>query len=276
MAASTARSRSVKRLSGKQKRPLDDLRCGVQSEARHLEIERVAPLKKRVAGYIRVSSERQAETALSLDAQRQSIVSYCIASDLELVHIGVDAGISGAKSEDERPGLLDVMTLVREKLVDVVIVCKRDRLAREVSLSGYLVTTIQRAGAEVVILDEMDVSPLTKCVMAMIAEVERILASQRTKIALKALKDRGRHVGAVPYGYELLEGVLRPKSGEIEVVKQIIEMRERGETLTRIAEHLAAEGIATRRGGRWSAEHVRLVLDRVKRYGVSQLPATAA
>jgi site-specific DNA recombinase len=229
--------------------------------------------KKRVAGYIRVSSERQAETALSLDAQRQSIVSYSIASDLELVHIGVDAGVSGAKDENERPGLMDVMTLVRDGQVDVVTVCKRDRLARDVSLSGYLVTTIQRAGAEVVILDEMDVSPLTKCVMAMIAEVERILASQRTKIALKALKDRGRHVGAVPYGYELVEGMLRPKLGEVEIVQMIVGLRERGETLMTIADQLTRDGVPTRRGGRWSAEHVRLVLDRVKRYGLPSLAA---
>ncbi len=229
--------------------------------------------KKRVAGYIRVSSERQAETQLSLDAQRQGLVSWCIASDLELVHIGVDAGISGAKDETERPGLLEVLTAVHEKRVEIVAVCKRDRLARDVSLAGFIETTIRRAGAEVIVLDEMDVSPLTKCVMAMISEVERILASQRTRLALKALRDRGKHVGAVGFGYELVDGVLKPKAGEIEVVAEIVKMRKRGRTLTGIAERLTRDGVATRRGGRWSAEHVRLVLDRVKRYG---LPSTAA
>jgi len=55
--------------------------------------------------------------------------------------------------------------------------------------------------------------------MLMVGEVERLVASQRTKIALKPPKDRGRHVGAVPYGYELVERVLWPKVGEAEVVQ---------------------------------------------------------
>ncbi len=123
------------------------------------------------------------------------------------------------------------------------------------------------------ILDEVDVSPLTRCVMNMIAEVERILASQRTRLALKALRDRGMHVGSVGFGWELVEGALRPKAGEIEIVAEIVKMRKRGRTLTGIAERLTRDGVATRRGGRWSAEHVRLALDRVKRYGLTSSAA---
>lgn len=223
----------------------------------------------KVVGYVRVSSDRQAETQLSLDAQRQQIVSYCLASNLQIIDIYCDEGVSGGKDETQREGLQQVLAAITEGRAEAVAVAKRDRLSRAVSLSGYIETTIKRAGGEVIILDEIDVTPLTRCVMLMIAEVERLLASQRTKLALRQLKERGCHVGAVPYGFEIGDdGKLQPKAGEYEIVQQVVAMRRDGATLKEIAEWLTASGIQTKRGGRWSAEQVRSMLLQAERQGV--------
>lgn len=233
---------------------------------------------KSVVAYCRVSTDQQAESGLSIEAQRGALVSFAIASGLELVGLFIDAGISGAKDENERPGLREALAAITEGRADALVVSKRDRLARDMSLAGYIETTIRRAGGELIVLDEQDVSPITRCVMQMVAQIERELASQRTRLAMKALRDQGKHCGSTPYGYEIVNGRLEPKAGEIEIVATIVELRNRKTktTLADIAAYLTASGVPTRRGGKWGAEQVRSILERAKTHGVAQLPATAA
>ena len=231
---------------------------------------------KSVVAYCRVSTDQQADSGLSIEAQREQLVSFTIASGLELVGLFIDAGISGAKDENERPGLREALSAITEGRADALVVSKRDRLARDMSLAGYIETTIKRAGAELIVLDEQDVSPITRCVMQMVAQIERELASQRTRLAMKALRDQGKHCGSTPYGYTIVDGKLEPKAGEIEVVHRIVELRKKKTTLADIAAHLTASNVPTRRGGRWSAEQVRSILERAKTHGVAKVPATAA
>lgn len=218
----------------------------------------------RAYAYVRVSSDKQVESGLSLAAQRDEILAYCIASEIEVVGIASDEGVSGGKDDSERSGLREVLTAVSTGAVDSVVVSKRDRLARDLSLAGYIATRIRKAGAELIVLDEIDVPPLTRCVLTMVAEVERLLASQRTRFALRALRERGRHVGVVPYGYRVHDGFLQVDENEYAIVDEIVAMREAGETLAIIANRLAARGVTTRRGGRWSPEQVRSILNRRK------------
>ena len=231
---------------------------------------------KSVVAYCRVSTDQQADSGLSIEAQREQLVSFTIASGLELVGLFIDAGISGAKDETERPGLREALAAITEGRADALVVSKRDRLARDMSLAGYIETTIKRAGGELIVLDEQDVSPITRCVMQMVAQIERELASQRTRLAMKALRDQGKHCGSTPYGYEIMDGKLTPRADEIEVVHRIIELRSKRMTLAAIASELTTSNVPTRRGGRWSAEQIRSILARVKRHGAPPLPATAA
>ena len=231
---------------------------------------------KSVVGYVRVSTDQQAESGLSIEAQREQVVSFTIASGLELIGLFIDAGISGAKDETERPGLREALAAITEGRADALVVSKRDRLARDMSLAGYIETTIRRAGAELIVLDEQDVSPITRCVMQMVAQIERELASQRTRLAMKALRAQGKHCGSTPYGYTIVDGKLEPKAGEIEVVHRIVEMRSKKMTLADIATCLATANVQTRRGGRWSAEQVRSILARVETQRLPDLRATVA
>lgn len=146
----------------------------------------------------------------------------------------------------------------------MVIVCKRDRLARDQALAGHIETIIRRAGAELVSIDEAGLNPITKAVLTMVAEVERLLAAQRTRF-MRALKLKGKTFGTVPFGYRRnADGGLDPRPGEIEIVYEIADMRANGAKLANIALDLTSTNIPTRRGGKWSAEQGRSILERVK------------
>jgi DNA invertase Pin-like site-specific DNA recombinase len=54
------------------------------------------------------------------------------------------------------------MAAITEGRAGALVVSKRDRLARDMSLAGYIETTIKRSGAELIVLDEQDVSPITR------------------------------------------------------------------------------------------------------------------
>src|SRR5258708_24398724 len=88
------------------------------------------PAPKRAIGYIRVSSDQQAESGLSLEHQQQKVRAAATLHDLELQSVIVDAAESAASLE--RPGMRRVLELVKARKVDAVIVLKLDRLTRNV------------------------------------------------------------------------------------------------------------------------------------------------
>jgi len=91
----------------------------------------------KVLGYVRVSTEEQAERGVSLDAQRAKLEAYATLYDLELVEVIVDAGVS-AKSFD-RPGLQHALSLLRKGKTQALLVAKLDRLTRSMRDLGTLV-----------------------------------------------------------------------------------------------------------------------------------------
>ncbi|MBF0467171.1 MAG: recombinase family protein, partial [Nitrospirae bacterium] len=84
----------------------------------------------KAIGYIRVSTTEQANEGISLENQTQKIRQYCQLNELELTVIITDAGVSGKTTN--RPGLIEVLHLVKTKKVQVVVVYKLDRLSRKV------------------------------------------------------------------------------------------------------------------------------------------------
>jgi hypothetical protein len=58
---------------------------------------------KEAIGYVRVSSDVQAESGLGLEAQRQRIVAFCEVKELRLAEVYEDAGVSGGKPLASRP-----------------------------------------------------------------------------------------------------------------------------------------------------------------------------
>src|SRR3954462_712350 len=94
---------------------------------------------------------------------------------------------------------------------------------------------------------------------------------------MRALQAEGKTFGTVPFGYRRnADGGLDPQPGEIEIVHEIVAMRQRGTKLANIAAHLTTSNVHTRRGGRWSPEQVRSICERAKTHGLPSSATAAA
>ncbi|MHB8573291.1 MAG: recombinase family protein [Candidatus Dormibacteria bacterium] len=204
-------------------------------------------------GYVRVSTAEQAEGGLGLDAQRAAITAACREKGWELATICEDAGISSAARS--RPGLDAALAACGAAPGAVLVVAKLDRLAR--SFIGYA-HLVERAQGEHWRLYAMD-APETDTphgaamqqMVAVFAQLERSLISQRTKDALAAARARGVRLG-------------RPPEVDPGVEATILSLyRHRHWSATAIAAHLTAAGTPSPRGAQsWSPATVAGLLRR--------------
>ena len=219
---------------------------------------------KKAIGYIRVSTEQQATEGVSLEAQRAKIESWCVANDCELVAVEVDAGISG-KSMGKRPGLLKALGNMKRDMV--LVVYSLSRLARSTKDTLAIAERLEKAGADLVSLSEkIDTTGAAGKMMfrmlAVLAEFERDVISERTTAALAHKKQSGEKYAPVPFGFREVEGRSVTVESEALVVARILRDRKAGRTLVEIAEALNTKGIQGKRGGRWYASTVRYLIQR--------------
>jgi hypothetical protein len=72
-------------------------------------------------------------------------------------------------------------------------------------------------------------------------------------------KDRKRF-GAVPFGFDCLNGTLSPNPDEVTAVQKMIALRKRGRSYQKIATHLNSKSISAKNGGKWHPKTVMGVL----------------
>ncbi len=133
--------------------------------------------------YYRVSTERQGQSGLGLDAQKAAVAAYMRGlGELEAEFVEVESG-----RKDDRPQLAAALALCRRKLGRVLVIAKLDRLARSVAF----ISNLMESGVAFVAVDMPHANKLTMHVLAAVAEHEREMISQRTKAALAAAKARG-------------------------------------------------------------------------------------
>jgi site-specific DNA recombinase len=213
--------------------------------------------RTRVVGYIRVSTEEQAREGVSLAAQRARIEAQAIASDLDLITVYEDAGVS-AKSL-VRPGLRAALDALDAGRADGLLTFKLDRLTRSVRDLGALLDDYFRERfALLSVSDAVDTRTaggrLVLNVLTSVAEWEREAIGERTRVALAHLKSQGVRLGRVPLEAASADGA--------QTLTRARQLRADGATLRQIAATLTTEGRRTSRGGRWAPETVRLLLAR--------------
>jgi len=212
----------------------------------------VATASAAVLGYIRVSTDEQADSGAGLEAQRQAIVAECERRGWELAEIVEDAGYSA--KDLKRPGIIGALERLARGEAGTLVVAKLDRLSRSVLDFAGLMAQSQKEGWALVALDlGVDTTTpqgeLMAGVMAQFAQFERRLIGQRTKAALAVKKQQGVVLG-------------RPRTLPEEVAARIAAERGAGATLRAIADRLNDEGIATAQGGaRWWPATVKAVLE---------------
>lgn len=228
----------------------------------------------KAIGYVRCSTREQADSGLGLDAQTERIRAYCTLKGARLVDIVTDAGVSGAKPLGSREGGQRLLTALRKRKADSVIVLKLDRGFRNATDCLATVETWDKSHIALHVIDlggnAIDTTSAAGrfmlVVLAGAAEMERNLTRERTKSAMAVKKANGQRVGSVPYGHDLADdGVtLARNDAEQAVIGDIRSMRRRGSTLKAIAGALTERGVPTKTGRsrRWSHQAVARILDR--------------
>ena len=215
----------------------------------------------KVIGYIRVSTEQQADSGLGMAAQRARINAEAKHRGWDVVWL-VDDGYS-AKNLD-RPALIEALTLLASGEAEALVVAKLDRLSRSVVDFANTLTVARKQKWALVLLDlGVDTSTpngkLVAGLMAQIAEWERDIIAQRTREALAAAKARGQRLG-------------RPRVTPDAVVARVVALAA-DLSASHVAKALTAEGVPTTRGAaEWRPSTVRRIL---KGYALDQV-ATAA
>lgn len=219
---------------------------------------------KKVVGYVRVSTEDQ---ALSPVGQHAAIRAWCQRNDAELVAVHEDLGVSGGSPLEDREGLLAAMESILELGAGVLLVVKRDRLARDIMIAGMLERLVTGNGATIVSADGMGngdgpEAELMRNIVNVFAQYERALIRFRTKAALAVKRGRGEVIGETPIGKcATPEGLLADDPAEQLAISRVLELRKLGESVRGIAARLNAEGIPAR-GNAWHPTTVMRLLSR--------------
>lgn len=209
--------------------------------------------------YYRVSTTKQGQSGLGLEAQQASVTSYAAAQGLSLTNSFVEIE-SGRKKN--RPQLLAALEQCR-RTGSKLLIAKLDRLARNVAF----ISALMESGVDFVAVDMPEADKLTLHVMAAVAEREAELISARTKAALAARKARGLSLGTNNLTPE--RRALGPQKQRQNARYDLRQpaayaqaLRGQGEPLRAIADKLNGVGFTTRQGAQWTAMQVKRMLDR--------------
>jgi DNA invertase Pin-like site-specific DNA recombinase len=212
---------------------------------------------KAVVSYIRVSTAGQGRSGLGLEAQREAIArfakdqGYAIAGEF----VEVESG-KGADALDRRPKLAAAIKAAR-KVKGPVIVAKLDRLSRDVNfISGLMTHKVPFVTVEL----GADTDPFLLHLFAALAERERRIIGERTRLALQAAKARGVKLGGTN---------AQSIANRDEALQRAEEMRPilselAGMSANKAAAELNRRGVATPKGGQWHALTVMRLRERLK------------
>ena len=226
----------------------------------------------KAIGYIRVSTEEQAQEGVSLDAQRATLQAYAILRGLELIEIVVDEGVSGGKDLSSRPGGCRVADIASKGKVSAVIACKLDRLFRDAADCLNTTKAWDRKDVALHLIDvggqSIDTSSTMGrfflTMMAGVAEMERNMIRDRTKCAMDFKRSKGERISRfAPFGFQFNGGLLVEDAAEQAIIADIAQLRRDGLTYQAICDELAVRGVATKNGVvQWKPMTIKRILER--------------
>jgi DNA invertase Pin-like site-specific DNA recombinase len=195
--------------------------------------------------YRRVSTTRQGQSGLGLESQDETVRRYVKGQRGTVV--GEFTEVESGKNND-RPQLTEALSECR-RLKATLVVAKLDRLSR----NAEFLLRLQNGNVDFVCCDCPNVDRFTVGILALVAQRERELISERTRSALQMAKKRGVKLGTRhPHRQVrlMVEGYRRQRNEFISKVRPIIEeIKATGvKTLTEIAQCLTRRGIPTRTG----------------------------
>lgn len=207
---------------------------------------------KAIYGYVRVSTERQADSGESLAAQQQQLAGYAMMRGFTISQMFVEGGVSGSIPLAERPqgGLL----LAAVTPGAVIITAKLDRMFRS---ARDAIVTLEQLKASGVALHMLDlggdvcndaVGKMVFTILSAVAENERSRTRERIKDVKRYQIARGAFVGGRrPFGYSIVDGVLQPDVSEQAMLLEMRRLRGEGMGWRELGRRYGHEATTVRR-----------------------------
>lgn len=230
--------------------------------------------------YLRVSTAKQAEEGLSIEAQEAKVRLYARLHNLHIVAVDVDRGISAKTMQ--RPGLQAALGRLRSGEAGALLVVKLDRLTRSVRDLLRMVEDEMQGARLISVNEQVDTTTpggrLVLTVLGAVAQWEREAISDRTRAVMDHKRAQGEWTGGKPpYGYRVVPAkknrrgrVIEPARlqddpVEQEVIEVVRDLVSDGDcSLPEIAAALNERGYPTRTKKPWSRQAVHRIVRRLE------------
>lgn len=223
---------------------------------------------KKFIAYYRVSTAKQGQSGLGLEAQEAAVAAYLGGEGTSVVGSfkETESG-KGANALDKRPQLRAALDACRKQQATLII-AKLDRLARNV----HFVSGLLETGCDFVAADMPQANKVMIQMHAVMSEWERDQIGARTKAALAAAKARGVKLGQT--GPENLranidERVSAANAFADKLSGVLTAMKQTGLSQRAIVDQLNKLEIKTPRGGQWSLVQLQRVVNRLPAVALS-------
>ena len=221
--------------------------------------------REKALAYIRVSSQRQADEGVSLDAQKRRILDYANFKNIPLDEsdIIIEKGVSGGIPLWDRPRGRTLKRKLASGQYQHLISMKIDRLFRVTSDMLNTVDDLNDAGIDLHIVDmggqaidtTTAIGRLFLTIVGAMAEMERGLISERTQEGMDQLKAMNKKFTQSIYGWDVdVIGALIPNWYEQNIIDYMDwQMNANGMSATAVARALNTQGVKGKRGGKWQS-----------------------
>lgn len=219
----------------------------------------------RVAAYIRVSTDEQADHGNSLSEQEERLKAYCVAMGWGKPKLFIDDGFSAKNMK--RPAIQKLIASVEKNKFDVVITAKLDRLCRNLLELLQFVKLLEDHDCNYVSSSEgFDTTTAAGLMVLQIlgafAEFERERTSERVKDNMLSIaKNTDRAITLPCYGYDIIDGKYTINEKEAVQVNYMFELAEAGHGHRMIAKYLNDRGVTTKRGKMWDQTNVKRLMN---------------
>lgn len=214
----------------------------------------------KYVAYYRVSTKKQGESGLGLEAQRRTVEQFCLSGQILAEYTDIESG-----KNNNRPELLKAIAYAKQHGA-LLIIAKLDRLSRNV----FFISSLMESKVQFKACDLPEADHFTVHLFAALAEKERKMISERTKAALAAKAARGevinRKNNISEEARQKARQTISTKARKDESVQRaaaLIEMyREKGMSYALIAEKLNQSRYTTRTGKPFHAMQVQRIHQR--------------
>lgn len=227
---------------------------------------------EKVFGYVRVSTETQAEKGYGKGVQESAIIDYCKANNLELVEVFYDLGISGTTIE--RDGLGELFATLSEDNIKRIVVMNTSRLWREDTAKVLIKRELQKLDVHICSIEQKDYDIYSKDPNDFLVNGMMELLDQYDRMTLNNKLAKGRRekaksgvkaCGIAPIGYRWKhEGVKHPvviiEEEQAETVQVIFKSYLELKSLGKVQKRLKEKGYKTQQNKDFSTMSIRNIL----------------